>query len=101
MERTLPPQNPPRACPPDQFEVTDASTEQVIASVPNGSAADVSAAVEAAARAFPSWSETALPVRTAMMGKLYDGLERRTDELALVISQELGMPINLAKAVQV
>ena len=38
-------------------EVTDAATEEVIATIPEGNAADVDAAVSAARAAFPAWSE--------------------------------------------
>ena len=45
------------------LEVTDSATEEVIASVPNGAASDVDAAVAAAKAAFPGWS--ALPAARA------------------------------------
>ena len=42
----------------DSIEVTNPSNEQLIGSVPVGSAADVDAAVAAARATFPSWSQT-------------------------------------------
>ena len=39
-------------------EVTDSATEEVIAKVAEGTAADVDAAVAAAKRAFATWSTT-------------------------------------------
>ena len=38
----------------ERFEVTDSATEEVIATIPDGTAADVDAAVAAAKAAFPA-----------------------------------------------
>ncbi|HIC75275.1 MAG TPA: aldehyde dehydrogenase family protein, partial [Candidatus Poseidoniales archaeon] len=45
------------------IEVVNPATEQTIGSVPVGSSSDVDAAVAAARRAFPEWSESAIDVR--------------------------------------
>ena len=83
------------------IEVTDASTEEVIASIPEGTAADVDAAVTAARAAFPAWSELPKEDRAAYLTKIGAALEARTDEIAEAITKELGMPIFLSKMVQV
>ncbi|MFM2072441.1 MAG: hypothetical protein RLZZ623_2704 [Actinomycetota bacterium] len=83
------------------LEVTNSTTEEIIASVPNGAAADVDAAVEAARAAFPSWSALSKEERAEYLMKVHAGLEARTDEIAEIISQEVGMPLMLSKMIQV
>ena len=82
------------------LEVTNSATEEVIATVPNGAAADVDAAVAAAKAAFPAWSELPKEERAAYLMKIHAGLEARTDEIAQTIAQEVGMPLMLSKMIQ-
>ncbi len=83
------------------ISVTDATTEEIIATIPEGTAADVDAAVKAARAAFPAWSGLAKEERAAYLTKIGAALESRTDEIADAITKELGMPIFLSKMVQV
>ena len=83
------------------LEVTNSATEEVIATVPSGTAADVDAAVAAARAAFPAWSELAKEERAAYLMKIHAGLEARTDEIAQTIAQEVGMPLMLSNLIQV
>ncbi len=82
------------------LEVTNSATEEVIASVPNGVAADVDAAVAAARAAFPGWSALPKEERAGYLMKIHAGLEARTDEIAETIAQEVGMPLMLSKMIQ-
>ncbi len=83
------------------LEVTDSATEEVIASVPDGAASDVDAAVAAAKAAFPAWSALPKEERAAYLMKIHAGLEARTDEIASTIAKEVGMPLFLSNLVQV
>lgn len=82
------------------ISVTDSTTEEVIATVPEGTAADVDAAVVAARAAFPAWSELPKEERAAYLTKIGAALEARTDQIAEAITKEVGMPIFLSKLVQ-
>ena len=82
------------------LEVTNSATEEVIASIPNGTAADVDAAVAAAKAAFPAWSELPKEERAAYLMKIHAGLEARTEEIAQTIAQEVGMPLMLSNLIQ-
>ncbi len=82
------------------FDVIDASTEEVMGQVPAGSAADAERAVESAAAAFESWSETALEARVDYIEKIAAGLEARAQEIAETVASEVGMPIKLAMPIQ-
>ncbi len=82
------------------LEVTNSATEEIIASVPNGAAADVDAAVAAAKAAFPAWSQLPREERAAYLLKIHAGLEARSDEIAQTIAQEVGMPLVLSNIIQ-
>ena len=82
------------------IEVIDAATEAVIGSIPNGSAADVDHAVRAAVRAFDSWSATSPQERAEWMERLAGAVMARSDEIAELISREVGMPFEVSKLAQ-
>ncbi|MCW2725876.1 MAG: aldehyde dehydrogenase [Frankiales bacterium] len=81
--------------------VIDPSTEEQVASVPAGEPADVDAAVSAARQAFAGWAALPADERGRLLGAAADVLEARTDEVAGLISREMGTPLAFSKAVQV
>lgn len=83
-----------------KIDVLSASTEEVIGSVPEGSAADVDAAVRAARTAFPSWSATPVEERAAWLDKIANALKERTELIARTIAMEVGSPIGIATSIQ-
>ncbi len=83
------------------LDVVDSNTEEVIGSIPDGTAADADKAVEAAAAAFPQWSATPAAERSKLLTRISEGLAARTDELASLISREVGMPLSLSGPIQV
>ncbi|MBI4934344.1 MAG: aldehyde dehydrogenase family protein [Actinobacteria bacterium] len=85
----------------DTLSVTDSATEEVIATIPDGTASDVDAAVAAAKAAFPAWSALSKEDRAAYLMKIHAGLEARTDEIAEIIAKEVGMPVWLSSMIQV
>ncbi|WP_283138063.1 aldehyde dehydrogenase family protein [Rhizohabitans arisaemae] len=85
----------------ERFTVVDPTTEEVIGSVPAGSAMDAGRAVHAAAAAFPGWSAQPLQARLRPLRKLLELLERDADGFADLITQEVGMPRQLSRGVQV
>jgi acyl-CoA reductase-like NAD-dependent aldehyde dehydrogenase len=85
----------------DVLEVSDSTTEEVFATVPAGTSGDIDKAVEAAARAFPSWSMTPAKDRAEFLAKVAEGLQARAGEIADVITHEVGMPRNLTEMIQV
>ncbi|MBI3906505.1 MAG: aldehyde dehydrogenase family protein [Pseudomonas fluorescens] len=82
-------------------EVINPATEEVCGSVPLGDELDVENAVAAARRAFSSWSRTPSSVRAGYIRALADQLRNRADEMAAVITTELGMPVQWCRSVQV
>lgn len=82
------------------IEVLSASTEEVIGSVPEGTAQDVDAAVDAARIAFPKWSETTVEERADWLDKIAAALKERTEQIARTIAMEVGSPISIATSIQ-
>lgn len=83
------------------FEVHDSSTEEIFATVPQGTRNEAEQAVLAARDAFDSWSQLPVETRCAYIDKIVEGLKARSDEMALTIAREVGMPLKLAKMIQV
>ena len=81
-----------------RFELVNPSTEEVIGTVPEGSKADIDAAVAAARRAFDAgeWSGLAAAERAAVMERFAAALARRDEEVAKAVSMQNGMPIALS-----
>ncbi|MFN8018219.1 MAG: aldehyde dehydrogenase family protein [Acidimicrobiales bacterium] len=75
-----------------RIEVINAATEQVMGSIPEGTAADVDRAVDAARRAFEPWAATPPKDRAAIVAQIAEGLAARADEIADTICGEVGMP---------
>jgi aldehyde dehydrogenase (NAD+) len=81
------------------IEVLNPATGAVIATVPEGTAADVDRAVAAATAAFPAWAATAPAQRAAVIRRIAPGLKARGEEIAAAMSAEMGAPISFARRV--
>ena len=85
---------------PRSLEVINPSSEQAIARISMGSAADVDKAVAAARRAFESYSRTSREERLALLAKVLEVYQSRYGDFVQTISQEMGAPLWLSKAAQ-
>ncbi len=85
---------------PKDFPVINPATEEEFAVISMGSEEDVNKAVAAAKAAFPSYSSTSKDERIALLENIRAVYERRIDEFASLISQEMGAPATLAKNAQ-
>ncbi|MDC0715224.1 gamma-aminobutyraldehyde dehydrogenase [Stigmatella sp. ncwal1] len=72
------------------------ATGEVIARVPEASAAQIQAAVKAAEKAFPGWSRTPPKDRATLLLKLADAIEARGADFARLESQNCGKPYTAA-----
>jgi 1-pyrroline dehydrogenase len=79
------------------MEVLNPATGETIAEVPACTAADVDAAVEAAAAALPEWLDSTPAERADLLLKLADVIDANTDELAAIESRNVGKPLSYAK----
>ena len=82
---------------PNEFEVLNPATEKAIATISMGSAEDIDLAVKSARRAFESYSETSKNDRKDLLQRILTIYKRRYDEMAELISLELGAPISMSK----
>jgi malonate-semialdehyde dehydrogenase (acetylating)/methylmalonate-semialdehyde dehydrogenase len=73
------------------------ATGDAMGSVPMGTAGDVDAAVAAAKRAFPSWSETPPAARSRYLFELRNLMQQNYDELLSICTQEHGKTIEESK----
>ncbi len=72
------------------FEAYNPATEEVIATVPDASRAQLDAAVEAARQAFPAWSARPLAERQAFVAKIGDAIEANAEEFMRLLTSEQG-----------
>ena len=79
-------------------DVVNPATAATLAKVPLAEAAEVNAAVEAAAAAFPAWRRTPAEDRIQPLFKLKVLLEEHIDELSRLITLENGKTLTEAKA---
>jgi len=70
---------------------------KVYGSIPNSDASDVAEAYQAAAAAFPSWSNTPAEERFKILNAIAEGIDNLRDTLALAESNDQGKPLWLAK----
>ena len=81
---------------PNDLPVINPATEQPIAVISMGTAADIDRAVAAAKKAFATYSRTSVEERLALLEKLLAIYKRRYEEMARTITQELGAPITMS-----
>jgi succinate-semialdehyde dehydrogenase / glutarate-semialdehyde dehydrogenase len=75
------------------FPVEDPATGEILARVADGGAEEGLRALTAASEAAPGWAATSPASRAALLRRVLDRVERHADELALVISREMGKPL--------
>ena len=85
----------------DLLELVNPTTEAVLATVPQGTAADVDAAVAAARVAADGWASTPAADRAELLGRMAETLAGRAEEAARLIATEVGSPLRFAARVQV
>lgn len=85
----------------ETIPVENPYSEQVIATIPAGDTSDVDRAVAAARAAFPAWSATPVQQRVDLLDAVAERLSDRGDELAAIITSEVGTPIALSRLIQV
>ena len=83
------------------MDLVDPTTGQVFAQAPISSAADVDAAVQAAATAFEGWRDTTPSERQRALLRIADAFESRAEELVAAESENTGKPIGLTTSEEV
>jgi acyl-CoA reductase-like NAD-dependent aldehyde dehydrogenase len=85
-----------------EIAVVSPFTEEIVARVPAASREDMDAAVAAARHAFDHgpWPQTALAERAAVLRRLRDSLVDHRDEIAELLTEEMGCPITQSRTAQ-
>ncbi|MGV1765006.1 aldehyde dehydrogenase family protein [Rhizobium rhizogenes] len=85
---------------PHPYDIVSPSDGTISATISLGSADDVDRAVAAARRAFEYWSQTDFKRRVGLLERLQQIYAARSEEMAQVISLEMGAPITFARQSQ-
>ncbi|HTN97872.1 MAG TPA: aldehyde dehydrogenase family protein, partial [Nordella sp.] len=86
---------------PKTIEVIDPATEKPFMTISAGAAADVDRAVAAARAAFPAFSQTSKADRLALLTRILELYNERSEEIAKAVSDEMGAPMSFAREAQV
>lgn len=84
-----------------RIDVTNPYTERVIGQVPDADDTDADLAVQAARRAFGSWSSTSVDERIAVLKRCEAVFAANADAFAATLVAEVGMPAKLTRRIQV
>ena len=79
------------------FETINPANGEILAQIHAAEIADVDSAVEAATNAFKPWRLTPAPLRGEILFKIGDILKRKKEELAQLLTQDMGKVIAEAR----
>ena len=82
----------------DTIAVEDPSTEETLIEVASGNKDDALKALEAAAGAQKEWAATPPMERGEILRRAYEAMKERADDLALLMTLEMGKPVEESKA---
>ncbi|MEM9970922.1 MAG: aldehyde dehydrogenase family protein [Pseudomonadota bacterium] len=83
-----------------EFPVIDPSTEETTETISLGGQADTDAAVAAAKAAFTTWQRSSKAERLDLMQSILEVYKKRENDMAALISREMGAPIDMARTQQ-
>lgn len=78
----------------EELNVVNPANGQIVGSVPIGGEEEANKAIDAAHDAFQSWSQTTAYERATYLKRLYELMIEHRDELAQIMTMEMGKPIN-------
>ena len=85
---------------PKTLDVINPATEEVCGVISMGSEADVDKAVRAARKAFASFSQTSREERIDILERIVTEYQKRFEDMAKAITEEMGAPAWLAQRAQ-
>jgi len=80
-----------------RFDSLNPATGEVVDSVPDGGLDDATAAIAAAAAAFPAWAGRTAYERSAILYKAWSLMMERKEDLARLMTTEQGKPLRAAR----
>lgn len=82
-------------------ELVNPATGKVFATAPNSNEADIDAALQAAAAAFPGWRDSTPSFRQKALLKIADALEANAEKLVAIESENCGKPISVTMSEEI
>ena len=82
----------------DRFDVRDPADGSLVGACVAATAADVGAAMESAAKAQPAWEALGGAKRAAILRRAAEGLRARSEELARLVTREMGKVLPEARS---
>jgi acyl-CoA reductase-like NAD-dependent aldehyde dehydrogenase len=79
------------------MKIINPATEEVITEIPNDNHESVNEKYQALFAAQPSWQEILLPERVAILNKFSALLEKNMEQLASVLTSEVGKPLQQSR----
>lgn len=76
----------------EQIEVNNPATQEVFATVPKGGVTEAKQAVDAAHKAFKSWSKLTAADRAQKLKKWFTLIDENKEEIAAIMTKEQGKP---------
>jgi aldehyde dehydrogenase (NAD+) len=80
-----------------KFQTINPANEELLAEIAQAEISDVETAVQAATEAFKSWRLVPAPLRGEVLFKIGDLLKQRKEELARLLTQDMGKVISEAR----
>ncbi|WP_422214152.1 aldehyde dehydrogenase family protein, partial [Microbacterium sp.] len=81
----------------DRFDVTNPATGAVLARIADGRTDDARRALEAAVASQQAWAKTSPRERSEILRRAYELILEHADELAMLITLEMGKPLEDAR----
>jgi succinate-semialdehyde dehydrogenase/glutarate-semialdehyde dehydrogenase len=81
----------------ETFDVLNPATGETLATLPEMGATETAAAIDAAHRAQPAWAARPAKDRSALLRKWHDLIVANADELAAILTAEMGKPLPEAR----
>ena len=85
----------------DTLDIVNPATGKVYATSPNSKAADIDAAMQAAARGFETWKESTPSERSLALFRIADAIEARKDEFIAMEVENCGKPVAITTSEEI
>ena len=85
----------------DYMEIEEPASGVVYGTLPISTSKEVDLAVNAASKAFVTWSNLSPAVRSEWLLKIAEGIEQNLEELSIAESKDTGKPISLARELDI
>ena len=85
----------------DTLDIINPATGKVYATSPNSKAADIDAAMQAAARGFETWKESTPSERSLALFRIADAIEARKDEFIAMEVENCGKPVAITASEEI